>query len=488
MITWMQRHKKWLIITIWISTIAFIGAGFVGWGQYKYGDKASAVAKVGDVEIKMSELQKAYSRLYQQYSQMLQGNFDEEKAKQFGLQKQALQQLVQQALLVNLAKSYDLQVSDIELFRVIKSQNVFYKNGAFDKETYKQVLSQNRMTPKEYEKGLRRELLIQKAINLLPVKASPNEEKIVTILLNIADKINYKILSEDMIHITPTDKELKSFWEGQKNNFMTDVSYEINFVKQAPVSKNYDDATISKYYQENKTHFRDSEGKILPLENAKDAVVKELDAKASKDAALRTYIAFKKGKLDPRVKKETLTLSQSNNPLGAQALAKIKTLSATKPYAKPILVNDTYYIIELVKTNPAMPKSYEAAKAEVLPLYLKQKRKEKLFALANSSIDTFIGKTTDFITVSSMDKIEGLSKNEAGEFLQKLFVSDKKKAFITLKDGKIVLYNILEQKLLNNKNKNGSDVITRLKNSLFSEGLMKTLQDKYPTEIFIKGL
>ncbi len=32
MITWMQRHKKWLVITIWISTIAFVGAGFVGWG------------------------------------------------------------------------------------------------------------------------------------------------------------------------------------------------------------------------------------------------------------------------------------------------------------------------------------------------------------------------------------------------------------------------------------------------------------------------
>ncbi|WP_226960510.1 peptidylprolyl isomerase [Sulfurimonas paralvinellae] len=484
----MQRHKKWLIITIWISTIAFIGAGFVGWGQYKYGDKASSVAKVGDVEISMSELQKAYSRLYQQYNQMLQGNFDEEKAKQFGLQKQALQQLVQQALLVNLAKSYDLMVSDIELFRVIKSQKVFYKNGAFDKETYKQVLSQNRMTPKEYEKGLRRELLIQKAVGLLPVKASPNEEKIVTTLLNIADKINYKILSEDMIHITPTDKELKNFWEGQKNNFMTDVSYEINFVKQSPVSKEYDKAAITKHYQENKTHFRDKEGKILPLENAKDAVIKELNAKASKDAALRTYIAFKKGKLDPSVKKETLTISNSNNPLGDQVLKTVTTLSATKPYAKPVLVNDTYYIIELVKTNPAMPKSYEAAKAEVLPLYLAQKRKEKLFALANSSVDTFIGQTTDFITVSSVDKINGLTKNEAGEFLQKLFTTDKKKAFITLKDGKIVLFNILEQKLLNNKNSNGSDVITRLKSTLFSEGLMKTLQNKYQTEIFIQGL
>ncbi|MBA1432257.1 MAG: peptidylprolyl isomerase [Epsilonproteobacteria bacterium] len=488
MITWMQRHKKWLIITIWISTIAFIGAGFVGWGQYKYGSNASAVAKVGDVAISMSELQKAYSRLYQQYNQMLQGNFDEEKEKQFGLQKQALQQLIQQALLVNLAKSYDLMVSDVELFRVIKSQQVFYKNGAFDKETYKQVLSQNRMTPKEYEKGLRRELLIQKAIKLLPVKASENEAKILDTLLSIADKINYKILSENMITIKPTEQELKAFWEGLKDNFMTDVSYEINFVKQALISKTYDDATIAKYYKENKMHFKDAEGKILPLEKAKTAVIQELNAKASKDAALRTYIAFKKGKLDQNIKKETLTLSQSNNPLGAAALKKIAALSATKPYAKPILINDTYYIIELVKTNPAVPKSYEAAKAEILPLYLKQKRKEKLLALANSSADTFIGKTTDYITVSSVDAINGLSKEEAGEFLQKLFTTNKKKAFIILKDGKIVLYNILEQKLLNNKNSNESDVIARLKSTLFSEGLMKTLQSKYKTEIFIQGL
>ena len=43
MITWMQRHKKWLVITIWISTIAFVGAGFVGWGSYKYGTQGGVV-------------------------------------------------------------------------------------------------------------------------------------------------------------------------------------------------------------------------------------------------------------------------------------------------------------------------------------------------------------------------------------------------------------------------------------------------------------
>ena len=39
MITWMQRHKKWLVFTIWTCTIAFVGAGFVGWGAYNYGSK-----------------------------------------------------------------------------------------------------------------------------------------------------------------------------------------------------------------------------------------------------------------------------------------------------------------------------------------------------------------------------------------------------------------------------------------------------------------
>ena len=43
MITWMQRHKKWLVITIWISTIAFVGAGFVGWGSYEYGKQGGVV-------------------------------------------------------------------------------------------------------------------------------------------------------------------------------------------------------------------------------------------------------------------------------------------------------------------------------------------------------------------------------------------------------------------------------------------------------------
>lgn len=484
----MQRHKKWLIITIWISTIAFVGAGFVGWGQYSYGDKAGAVAKVGSLEITQGELQKSYSRLYAQYNQMFQGNFDEEKAKQFGLDKQALEQLVQQALVLNLATSYDLEVSDQELIASLKTQEYFYKDGVFDKETYKQVLSQNRLSTKEYESGLEKELLIQKTFKLLPVEVSKNETNILQTIANIADKINYKVLSQGDVTLNTSDELLKKFWETQTNNYMSEVSYDVKYLKQEEMTASYDETKLSSYYVENKTHFKDSEGKILPLESAEALITQELNTKATKDKALRTYIAYKKGKLASDTVFSTATISSSVNPFGSEALEQISKLSATSPYMKPILVNGTYHTFELIKTNPSTVKSFKDAKAEVLIDYIAKNTKSKLQELANGSLETFNGTTTDFITVNDAAKLTDLEVGDASEFLEKLFVSKKKRSYITLNSGKIVLYYILEQKLLDNSNNDLTQSLVKLKSGIFNEALIKSLEEKYNTEIYIQGL
>ena len=64
------KTQKWLVITIWISTIAFVGAGFVGWGSYDYGKNGKAVAVVGDREVSVEEYQQEYSNIYEQYAKM----------------------------------------------------------------------------------------------------------------------------------------------------------------------------------------------------------------------------------------------------------------------------------------------------------------------------------------------------------------------------------------------------------------------------------
>ncbi|MCX6051744.1 MAG: peptidylprolyl isomerase [Campylobacterales bacterium] len=487
MITWMQRHKKYLIITIWISTIAFVGAGFVGWGQYSYGDKAGAVAKVGNIEITMGELQKSYSRLYSKYSQMFQGNFDEEKAKTFGLQAQALQLLTDQALILNLASSYNLQISNDELLNELKTQEYFFKNGVFNKEIYKEALSKNNLNMQDYEADVKKQLLIQKVLKLLPVDISTNEISFMNAVTNIADKIEYKILTDEMVTIDTTDTSLKPYWENKKQNFMTEVTYDIKYIKQEKVLQKYEEAQISEYYNLNKAHFKDKDGKIITQEEAKEVVISELNEKATKEMALKTYITYKKGKLEQGVVAQASTISDSNNPYNEETLEKIKKLSSESPFLKPLLVKDDYFIFELVKANPSKIKSYEEAKEAVLKLYVAEQKKNKLLDIAKDSVKTFNGISTDFITSDDASKIKNMDTTEANEFLTQLFTQQEKMGYISLNNGKIILFNILEQKMLKTEN-NQNDVVARLKSAIFNDGLINTLKNKHQTEIFIQGL
>lgn len=487
MITWMQKHKKYLIITIWISTIAFVGAGFVGWGRYDYGDKAGAVAKVGSIEITKGELQKSYSNLYNQYNQILQGNFDEAKAKSLGLQAQALNNLTQQALILNLAKSYDLTVSDDELLKEIKSQDYFFKDGIFNKEIYRQTLLRNNLSTKEYETDVKKDLLIRKTIKLIPVNAKESELNILDTTANIADKIEYKILDKNSIIIDTSDTLLKAYWEKIQNNFKSEVSYELKYIKQPKSTKEFNEAKLTEYYNENKTHFKGEDAKILSYEESKAKVLEELAEKETKTEALKTYIEFKKGKNDG-LQINSITISSSNNPFGTEALQSISKLTPASAFLKPTLVNGEYLIFQLTKINGAKTKSFEEAKKDVIPLFVDEQKSRLLKETAEKSVNTFKGTTTDFITSSDTNKLTDLTNKLSTEFLATVFNSETKRGYTPLSNGNIVIYSILEQKLLNKTNTNQNNPIVRLKSTLFNEGIIKNLQNKYKTEIFIQGL
>ncbi len=97
------------------------------------------------------------------------------------------------------------------------------------------------------------------------------------------------------------------------------------------------------------------------------------------------------------------------------------------------------------------------------------------------------GQISDFVTVSSTDALKSLTPEQNSEFLNRLFESESKKGYIKLADGKIVLYNILEQKMLDNLNNDQDDNILNIKSSMFNRGIIKLLENKYPVQIFMEG-
>ncbi len=268
---------------------------------------------------------------------------------------------------------------------------------------------------------------------------------------------------------------------------MNRPSFTLQVVTQEKISADADEVSIQEFYKANRTDFTDAEGKILELDAARELVTAALDEKATNKQALRGYIAFKKGKLDSSVAVETITVDESNHPFTAEIFAEITALNVTSPFIKPRKVADKYVTIKLEQMNPATAKSFDEAKSAVLAEYTAQQGAQKLQELANSSLSSFSGMQSDFITSAQSTPIAGLSEEETKLFVSKLFASAQKRGSVALSDNKLVLFNITEQKLTDNTLGTEAAQIARLKASIFNASLIKMLETKFTIESFVGG-
>ncbi len=489
MITWMQRHRKYLNITLWVSVGAFVAAGpmfAIGSGSFS-GRGADAVAKVGNVEVSVHQLNTAYRQLFSQYNQMFQGKFDEAQAKAFGLQEQALRQLINESLLLNLANQFKLEVSDAELSENISKTDAFFKDAKFDKETYQKVLKQARLTMSQYETDVRRSLLLAKVMGIMSPKALPLEEEAVSTALYINDKISYKVLDSSMISVKPSADELKRYWEAHKLEYMSEPRYNLEIIEQESLAKEYTAEELQNAYDKDKNNYTKADGEVKSLEEARPDIISTLNKKATNKEALRTYIDYKKEKLNPSVKKKAFSITQSENPFGADIFSKITQLTLEKPYLKPQEVDAKFFVIKLLGIKGSEPKSFEETSVQIKTAYTTEQTKIKMSELAQNAIATFKGKTSSFLNRESINKLSPLNEYEAAEFLETLFAQQSKRGFIELKENKIVLFNILEQKLLKKENNTQEKNVLRLKTSLLNDGLLKKLEAQYPVTSYLEG-
>ncbi len=489
MISWMQKHNKYLVWTIWVATIAFIGAGFVGWGSYSFGSKAGNVAKVGNIEITQSKLNMVYSNIYNQYNEMLQGKLDEKKAKEMGLVKQAFATLATQAKILNFAQDLGIIVSDEEVAKMLEEIKGFQKDGVFNKEIYAGYLKSQRLKAKVFEATLSDDLTINKTLALLQTESLPLEEETVSAAMNVADKLSYKVLTLLDITITEDETKLKAYWETQKENFMTSKIYALSIVWTPSSETVITDDELKTFYEANTFNYTDASGKQLPFDTAKERASRDLKLKKTKKAAQKSYIAFKKGNLESS--EETalpvgdLKLTKELwNEIGQKSIGDI---------LKPKVVGDQYATVKVNSIKEPKVMSFEEAKEKVTQTYTVQAKKEALLTLAESTLknlDDSNATVSDFITLEKHDNLKPLNSQESLQFLQKLFTSSKEKGIISISD-KVIVYNINEQKLLgmdDNQTKFVKENVNQMKKRTFETNFIKMLDKKYPTEVYMEGL
>ncbi len=472
MITWMQKHKKYLIITIWISTIAFIAAGMVGWGAYSFSSSSNSVAKVGNIAINVDDFNREYQLVFnnynKQYSELMGKPLDNEQAKLLGLENITIQRLINKALLENFALDSGIRISNDDVTKEIQNIENFKKDGVFSSELYKEILKQNRIKPSEFEENMRKDLLIQKILGIFPTLITPFEKDIMSLPVALEDRLAIQIITSNQIKINIRDSELKDFYEKNKESYKTKKTFEVEILKTAINDISTNDEDLLAYYNDNKSSYI-TDGRVGEFNQVKDKVESDFKTKEAQKNALKLYVDFKNGKINGD--KQTIT----EDDINSEILQAINGASDGETI-KPILDNENFITIKVIKKIPQIIKSFEEAKNNIKADYYPIARQEALKKEAESKLNVFAGVDIGFFSLNDIKPIPLLQNVEKQQLLANIFNSSSKNGFVILND-KVVLYRILEQKML--RDSNNLDIFNDFKSRIIEQTIIDFLTKEY---------
>ena len=164
----MRRRKNWLkwsLAFVCLAFVAFYIPDFLHQHDVGVAAPNDIVADVEGREITVADFHRIYYQQLEIYRGAYGGSISEQTLRQLGLDRQVLQQLVDEQAALEEADRLGLAVTDAEIRGRIIALPAFQENGAFvGEERYKQILRVQRppMTHAQFEESFRQGLLLEK--------------------------------------------------------------------------------------------------------------------------------------------------------------------------------------------------------------------------------------------------------------------------------------------------------------------------------------
>lgn len=220
MLEMMRSHKFFSVFLLSAITFMII-ISFVFWG---IGPKDNAavqhVAQVGNERIMLQEYYRTYDNEYKR----LKGQYSDEEIKKMNLQDRVIESLIDRRVLLIAAKNAGITVTEAELQREVMNTKFFQRNGAFDVEVYKRALKLNRMTPQEFEAGVRNDMIAARMSRLIAetVELTPEEK-------NMLDSItgDNKAQLAQIFLSSKSSQNIKAYVESLKKQISVSVNKDI---------------------------------------------------------------------------------------------------------------------------------------------------------------------------------------------------------------------------------------------------------------------
>lgn len=263
MITWMRRYRKALNVSLVLVAGAFAASLFVfGASGFRGDDRAAgAVATVNGESISAERYQRRYQAYLDAYTQMYRDRFTPELAERMGLSQQVVNDLVQEAVIVQQARAEGMELSDEELNARIQTIPAFHEGGRFSLRRYQEFLRGRRMSAAQFETEVRREFTRLKVEQTVKsgVKVSDTEVERAFALQREQVRAAWAMvdLMPLMTAAAATEAELETYLKGHGDEFRLPERRKIQYVTLSPrdLLKPVTDGEVEKYYTEHAGEF-----------------------------------------------------------------------------------------------------------------------------------------------------------------------------------------------------------------------------------------
>lgn len=260
-----RAHSKGWLAKL-ILTLITIPFALFGIDAYlKDAGAGASVAKVDGATISVQE--------YRNAMQSLRDRLQKENPKDVGaldspeVKQSILDRLINTRLLNAEVVHSNFKVTNEQLAQFITSLPEFQQGGKFSQEVYDKLLSQNQMTPSQFENKMRGELLLQQARDGVPglaFSAPALENAVLNVEHQQREVTIAEIKTADFISQVKVDpSEVKAYYDKHKDKFKVPEQVKLEFVMLSantliPKMQTTEEEA-KKFYDENAAKFQGNE-------------------------------------------------------------------------------------------------------------------------------------------------------------------------------------------------------------------------------------
>ncbi|PID78263.1 MAG: hypothetical protein CSA18_02370 [Deltaproteobacteria bacterium] len=401
-----NRASSWIVkFILGLIIVVFV---FFGWGTYQSG-KINEVAEVNGEVITINEYKEAYGNMLNRIKAQFGGNLSSEMIKMFNIEKQSLNMLIEQMLILQEARKLGLTVSDEELGIYISKMDYFKTDNQFDADKYKKILAANRMSVEEFENNVRKDLTLKKVTSLVSGAVKVTDKELKAWYDYNRKTIDIKLVSflpsnYDKKSIEIKDDEIKKYYDENKGQYKTEPMVDTvyirfsgdDFINDVKV----DDNEIKTYYQDNIDRYSTPEtvrARHILVQLAPDASADAQKKAESKIKDLRNKVL----KGEPF---EEVASKYSEGPSASRGgdLGVFKRGDMVKPFSdaafalkkgevsQPVKTRFGWHIIKVEEKNKKSVKKLDEVKAQISKRIKKRKAKLKAYDRADGIYDSVL--------------------------------------------------------------------------------------------------